>query len=146
MCNADAYPPEYGVNTLWTVDADHRRSAVADTSKCRVSTPGVVVQLSRVCRGNFSRGKIGQGMRVGSSKRTRKERLSMKRDSSCSKLICFFEGCGCARRFALWIQSGWIQPFSLRKSNPAGKVCSRGFQRRRRMPTPNPEARERARL
>src|SRR2546422_438417 len=55
---------------------------MADTSKCRVSKQGVVVQLSRVCRGNFPGGKIGQGMRVGSSNRTRKERLLMKRDSS----------------------------------------------------------------
>jgi len=64
---------QYGVYTLWTLDAVHRRSAVADTSKCRVSTPGVVVQLSKFCRGNFSGGKNGKGMRVGSSKPTRKE-------------------------------------------------------------------------
>ena len=40
-------PGQYGVNTLWTLDADNRKSAIADTSKCRFSRPGVVVQLSR---------------------------------------------------------------------------------------------------
>src|SRR6266566_1941310 len=69
---------------------------VPDTSRCRVSRPGVVVQLSRVCWGNFSDGKIGQGLRVGSSTGTRKEsyepRLAPLKNSSASSRAAGAQG------------------------------------------------------